>query len=214
MTMRARAVRVMITLGLALAGGAGLVLAGSSRASASCMPPTDVPTAISQSDIAVVGTVTSTRSRDRIATVRVEELWKGDVGGVFEVFGGPSEDNMATSVDRVYEVGGRYLLFALEPAAHGYQAAFGGRYEDSGCSTTQAWNAELAQFRPATATIIGGPKNAASSSTTEAPPARTASDPWWQVAAIIGSGSVLTAGAVAWRRRARKRPQVSAGVRP
>ncbi len=202
MTMHARTLRSVAVLALALSGGAALVLAGSDPAGASCMPPPDVPTAIAQSDIVVVGTVTSARSQDRVATVHVEERWKGDVDPTFEVFGGPAADGMATSVDRTYEVGGRYLLFAREPAAHGDPATFGGRYEDSGCSTTQAWTDALAQFRPATATIIGDNGDGVPPvSTSGAPPASHATDVrWWLVVVIVGSGSVLTATVISWRR--------------
>lgn len=204
MIMHARTFRSVFMLALALFGGAALALAGSDRAGASCMPPADVPTAITQSDIVVVGTVTSARSQDRVATVHVEELWKGDVNASFEVFGGPAADGMATSVDRTYEVGGRYLLFAREPAAHGDTPTFGGRYEDSGCSTTQAWSDALAQYRPATATILGGNDDVVPPvSKPGAPPASDTTDTrWWIVAAIVGVGSVLIATVILWRRSA------------
>lgn len=208
MTMHARTFRSVTVLALALSGGTALVLAGSDLAGASCMPPADVPTAISQSDIVVVGTVTSARSQDRVATVRVEERWKGDVGPTFEVFGGPAVDGMATSVDRTYEVGGRYLLFAREPAAHGDPATFGGRYEDSGCSTTQAWTDALAQFRPATATIIGD--NADGVPPASTPRVLTASHAtdarWWLLAVIVGSALVVTASVISRRRSATEPP--------
>ncbi len=129
-----------------------LLAAGSTRpAAASCAAPISITDALAHADIVVVGTVTATRSHDRIATVTVEETWKGAVGTTFEVFGGPDRDNEATSVDRTYQVGQRYLLFASEPAAHGNAAIFGGRYEDNSCSTTQIWDPALAQYRPATA---------------------------------------------------------------
>ncbi len=119
-----------------------------SAARASCAPPLVIADAVAQSDVVVVGTVTATRSRDRIASVRVEESWKGNAKGDFEVQGGPANDNEATSVDRTYAVGTRYLLFAYEPASHGSPSTFGGKYEDNNCSATQTWNSSLSAFRP------------------------------------------------------------------
>lgn len=110
--------------------------------------------AISQADIVVVGTVLKTRSLNRIATVQVEDVWKGDVGAKFELVAGPSSDRSFTSVDRTYELGQRYLLFGFEPAAHGARATFGARIEDNRCSLTQPYHDELAADRPATAHLI------------------------------------------------------------
>ncbi len=139
-----------------------VTLAWPAPAGASCIPPLAVPDAIAQADLVVVGTVTATRSRDRIANVAVEEIWKGDVGPTVEVFGGPDREDAATSVDRVYEVGTRYLIFAFEPGAHAALGTFGGQYEDTDCSTTQPWNESLAAFRPATATTVTPPSTAPS----------------------------------------------------
>lgn len=202
--MHARTFRSVAALALALCAGPALVLAGSDPAGASCTPPEDVPTAIAKSDIVVVGTVTSTRSQNRIATIHAEEIWKGDVDPSFEVFGGPSSGNMATSVDRTYDIGGRYLLFAHEPAAHGDPPTFGGRYEDSSCSTTQTWSDALGQFRPTTATIVGRDQDGGPPvSTRGLPPApRPADLGWWLAAGIIGSGLVVTVAVISWWRKA------------
>jgi hypothetical protein len=128
------------------------VVVAASPAGASCAPPLGVADAIARADVVVVGTVTATRSRDRIATIRIEESWRGAVGGSVEVAGGPATENMATSVDRTYRPGVRYLVIAREPSAHGEQGTFGSRYEDNGCSATRPWTDDLARFRPATAT--------------------------------------------------------------
>ena len=139
------------------------------QASASCAPPVAISSAVAQSDVVVVGTVVATRSRGRIATLAVDEVWTGQVDNTFEVYGGPPDDNTATSVDRTYDVGTRDLLFAYEPRAHGSSPIFGGRYEDNDCSNTQPWNETLAAFRPGSATIVSGP--------VESPRAHPASSP-------------------------------------
>lgn len=118
------------------------------------MAPLSVPDALAQADLVVVGTVTATRSRDRVATVAADEVWKGPVHQTFEVYGGPAQDNTATGVDRTFQTGSRYLIFAIEPAAHGYQSSFGGRYEASACSTTRLWENTLAAYRPPTTTVL------------------------------------------------------------
>ncbi|MGH9185353.1 MAG: hypothetical protein ACRD0U_06015, partial [Acidimicrobiales bacterium] len=85
----------MVAVGLAVA-------ATAPRAVASCMPQPSLETAIEQTPIVIVGTVSSTRSRDRIATVNVDEVWKGTIEPTFELWAGPEQDNEATSVDRTY----------------------------------------------------------------------------------------------------------------
>ena len=106
-----------------------------------------------------------------------------------EVYGGPAQDNTATSVDRTYRVGTRYLVFAFEPAAHNSPGTFGGRYEDTNCSTTQSWTDSLAQFRPTTATIVPPPTTSAPA-TRPAAPERAGTTPWFigvaAVATVVG----------------------------
>ncbi|MGI8791870.1 MAG: hypothetical protein ACR2H3_01610 [Acidimicrobiales bacterium] len=196
---RAVAVSVVLVCGLFL-------LAGPVQpAGASCAAPLDVPDAIVQSDVVIVGTVTATRSRDRIATVNVEEVWKGDVGNAFQVAGGPAKDNAATSVDRTYAVGTRYLIFAIEPGAHSSRGTFGARYEDGNCSTTQTWSESLSAFRPASASVV-----------TEPPPTSVLTRPgatspgesrtaWWLLAAVFATATV--AGAALVRARFQRRRQ-------
>ena len=94
-----------------LATFAVLAVVSPTAAHASCMPPLELAAAIEQADVVVVGTVTATTSRSRIATLDVDEVWKGDVGATFEVAGGARGD-VASTVDRTYESGTRYLLFA------------------------------------------------------------------------------------------------------
>lgn len=168
------------------------------------MAQLDVGDAIEQSDVVVVGTVTATRSRNRIATVKVEEVWKGDVGNTFQVAGGPANGNAATSVDRTYAVGTRYLLFAMEPGAHSSQGTFGARYEDSNCSTTQTWSESLSPFRPARATVVTDPPPTPVSTRPGAVATREGPPAWWLLATVFASATVAGAGLVRARFR---RPQ-------
>ena len=170
-------------------------------AAASCAPRLTVSDAIAQSDLVVVGTVTSARSRNRIATVAVDEAWKGDVGSTVEVFGGPSADNSATSVDRTYDVGVRYFIVAYDPKAHGYPSVFGGHYEDASCSVTQPWTEALAAFRPTTAKVLPPPPP---TSAVVLPADHKESDSatrWWVAVCAAAVRIVLTA--LWWIRRRR-----------
>ncbi|GAC1600995.1 MAG: hypothetical protein NVS3B21_28390 [Acidimicrobiales bacterium] len=190
---------------LTVAASAVFVTSGVVPASASCVAPVPIPDAVTQADVVVVGTVTATRSENRVATIRVEERWKGTVGNTFEVVGGAGTERMATSVDRTYEVGRRYLVFAQEPAAHGAPGTFGGRYEDNNCSSTQPWNENLAQFRPETAAIIGAGQVGAGQVT---PPSRSSSlrhshrsDLVWVPLAIVIAVVVVVGMTYRGRRR-------------
>ena len=174
-------------------------------AAASCAPPMSTAQAIANADVVVVGTVSSTRSRDRVATVSVEEVWKGSVGNSFEVFGGPDRDDAATSVDRTYRVGVRYLLLAFEPAAHGSPGTFGGRYEDTACSATQPWDDSLARFRPSTAAIVAASTTSPPRSSSPVTDSASRRNGVWKI--VVGAaiaGAALT-GTVLWRRARRAR---------
>ncbi len=181
-------------------------------AGASCVAQLDVADAIEQSDVAVVGTVTATRSRDRIATVKVEEVWKGDVGNTFQVAGGPAKDDTRTSVDRTYAVGTRYLLFAIEPGAHSSQGTFGARYEDNNCSTTQTWSESLSAFRPADATVVKDPPPTPVSTRPGAVATQESPTAWWLLATVFASATVTGAGLVRARFQRRRRRTDSSDV--
>ncbi|MDP9334058.1 MAG: hypothetical protein M3Q30_12235 [Actinomycetota bacterium] len=113
-----------------------------------------------RADLVVVGVVTRVTNRDRWATVAVEEVWKGTWSerrvnvraGPADPPGGTTE--AASSVDRSYVLGTRYLMFASDPKAHGWVASWGadGRFEDNNCSATQPYvAATLDRFRPTNA---------------------------------------------------------------
>ena len=170
-------------------------------AAASCAPPVGIPEAIRRADVVVVGTVTATHSRDRIATVSIDEVWKGNIAETFEVHGGPTADNMMTTVERTYTAGRRYLIFAFEPTAHDSTGSFGARYEDNNCSNTQPWQASLARYRPSAATNRPEAAPPASPVPAVSTPSDRTTIPWLAIG--VGGAAVLAAGAVLAGRRRR-----------
>lgn len=116
-------------------------------AAASCaMPEGTLQQRLDRADIAFVGTVTSTKSDGRLARVAVEEVWRGQVGPDATVMGGEVRPFSASSVDRQYETGARYLFVPAD--------GDGATFADNACSDTVAWEADLEELRPETVTMI------------------------------------------------------------
>ena len=110
---------------------------------ADCMMPPPVEEAAQTAEIVFVGTVAETSNHNSWASVVVEEIWRGpDQPEAVIVKGGPA-GNMATSVDRFFEVGVKYLFFPYADEAGGLA--------DNSCTNTVPWAADLAQLRPADA---------------------------------------------------------------
>lgn len=108
---------------------------------ADCMMPPPVQEAAQTAEIVFVGTVAETSNRNAWASVVVEEVWRGpDQPAAVVVKGGPA-GNMATSVDRAFEAGMKYLFFPYPDEAGGLT--------DNSCTNTVEWSADLAQLRPA-----------------------------------------------------------------
>lgn len=104
------------------------------------MQPPPIEMAMDSADIVFVGTVTATDMGATWATVQVEEIWKGpDQPSVVLVKGGPGP-GAATSIDRTFQLGVKYLFF---PNVDG--AAFG----DNACTSTTPWSDGLQALRPA-----------------------------------------------------------------
>ncbi|MBI2781595.1 MAG: hypothetical protein HYX55_07355 [Chloroflexi bacterium] len=115
------------------------LLAAPTSALASCVAPLPLDAAFSSADIVFVGTVTGTSNRDTWANVAVEEIWKGpDQARSIVIQGGPA-GNAATSVDREFKVGAKYLFFPYvsEGALH-----------DNNCTPTMPWTDDLLKLRP------------------------------------------------------------------
>jgi hypothetical protein len=109
-------------------------------ANASCALPPGGDALWKTADVVFVGTVTDIANNARWATVRVEEVWKGPDQPVQVVVRGGPEGNVATSVDRTYNIGTRYL-FAL--------ASVDGALVDSACSgTTGEDQIDIDSIRP------------------------------------------------------------------
>lgn len=105
-----------------------------------CLPPDDLGLAIASGQVVIVGIVERAENQGRWATVRVEERWYGADGvrDTVQVRGGP-EPGTATSADRSFVAGQRYLFVARGGA---------GVLEDNLCTPTRPWTADLAQYRP------------------------------------------------------------------
>jgi hypothetical protein len=158
---------------------------------ASCAVTPHLASAISDAPAVFVGTVTSVDHAGRVATVHVEDIWKGRVSADVQLVGTPDLSAGATSVDRYYSVGQKYLFIPY--------AGSDNSFEDNNCTLTQAYTAGLVTFRPA-----GAPGQPAatrgSGAAVPAPAPQTASWPLF----IVGGGLivvVIVMLAIAQRRR-------------
>ena len=132
---------------------ASFMFAVAGPALASCAPPAPIDQALAEANTVFVGMVTALEHQGRVATFAVHEVWKGDIGAMVTVSGGPSPSEIeraagegltvATSVDRTYVAGATYLVVSY--------AAEGEVLLDNGCSATQFYRAELDRHRPASA---------------------------------------------------------------
>ena len=93
--------------------------------------------------VVFIGTVVGTSNSDRLARVKVETVWKGDgVPTYLTVSGTPAGGGAATSVDRTFRVGHRYLFAPYSGPSP---------YQDNNCSPTQEYSSSLDALRPSTA---------------------------------------------------------------
>lgn len=160
------------------------VLVPTGIALASCaMDERSLEQQVAESQVVFVGTVVGLEDQQRTALFDVQEVWKGpDIPGQVAVRGGPGEPNMATSVDRSWRPGQRYLVMPYVE---------GGRLADNSCSPTRPWEDELAQARP---DEVRRPTSAGA----DDGGAATASSTPWIVGAVVavalvgGVGYVLT----------------------
>lgn len=133
----------------------GFTLLPTVAAHASCAARPPLPEVYAGAEVVFTGTVTATEGRDRIATVQVEDVWKGaPLPESVEVRGGPRGENVATSVDRHFQVGTRYLFFPTNRRAP---------FKDNNCSATRPYRAALERLRddpPPGAAPAPGPPSA------------------------------------------------------
>ena len=171
-----------------------IVVGRSSQADAICAgtypdgQPQTIAAALDNADAIVVGMVLSTSNMNRYATVRVEEIWRGDVESqIIQIKGGvgPTGGNFATvgEHDRYYRADSRYL-FELSGS--------GSRFADDMCSVTVEWDDSLRLDRPVDARSAAGlPEHAASTNRV------------WLVA-IAAAALAATLTAIGIRRRVAK----------
>ncbi len=120
---------------------AWLALTAPSMALGSCAQPPELAQHVAAGDVVFVGSVQALADNDRAATFAVEEQWQGiDLPATVQVEGGTGDPTSATSADRHYRLGARYLVSAL---------LSDGRLTDNACSGTREWSDELAALRPA-----------------------------------------------------------------
>jgi hypothetical protein len=132
----ARPVRALAAVAVAVAS-----LLAPTAASASCVPPPPDGAPWAAADVVFLGTVTSIANNARWATVHVEEVWVGPDQPVEVVVRGGPEGDTATSVDRTYLVGARYVFGVT---------VVDGELQDSACSgTTLAEAIDVDAMRPA-----------------------------------------------------------------
>lgn len=118
-----------------------LVLISPSVVLADCMMPPPIGEAVEAADVAFVGTVTAAQQMNRWATVAVTEVWRGPDQPEFVLVKGGPAGNMATSVDRSFEVGVTYLFVPHFDAREGLT--------DDSCTSTTPWREELVALHPA-----------------------------------------------------------------
>jgi hypothetical protein len=157
------------------------------EASASCaVLPGQAPGSFASAAVVFVGTVMSTSNHDREATVKVESIWRGpDMLTYVRVIGTPEPSAQATSVDRTFQTGQRYLFVLGNPSSP---------FQDNACSATQPYTSGLASQAPADARAPqpGGDPGL---------PSAISLLPWSGVGLIL---IVAGAGLIAWRRRTRE----------
>jgi hypothetical protein len=110
-------------------------------ASASCAMPIPIEEAIRSAEVVITGTVTAVENDGRWATVEVHEIWKGpDLPATVIIRGGPGPGS-ASSIDRTFTAGARYLFVAGLDGQGGLS--------DNACSATIEMAAGDNALRPA-----------------------------------------------------------------
>jgi hypothetical protein len=170
-------------------------LGSAPAAKASCAPAPPLRNSIAEADIVFVGAVVALAHDGRTATFRVEDVWKGKVGETVVVHGGPGiagiesaaarGEGVASSVDRSYRMGTRYLVLPFGRS--------GNVLRDSICSNTRPYADRFGSLRPAGAHPPLAEGGVPASSI--APGDGSDSSTWPVVALLAAAG--LTTG-VAW----------------
>lgn len=135
--------RILSALGLVVAA---LLVPAPASASCAILPGSEDQWRTA--DSVFVGTVTAVENNARWAKVSVEEIWIGpDQAAEVIVRGGSEDVGTASSVDRQYEVGIRYLFAVM---------IVDGTLQDNACSgTTPVEVIDLDSMRPSDSRTLG-----------------------------------------------------------
>lgn len=183
---------------LCVVAGGLAALALAPRAEAICAVPPSLERRLADARIVFVGVVVELEHRRRTATFRVEEVWKGRVGRTVTVHGGPTDDYAASSVERKYAAGVRYLVVPYRSRRDVVL--------DNMCSATRRYKPSLDQLRPADAVVIP-PQRLDPPRPDSAPLAlpETNGTGRWLVVGLVLSGAALAAGLAGGLVRGRTR---------
>jgi hypothetical protein len=117
-----------------------LVAAFPAAAVASCAVQLPLTESLAASSTVFTGTVVAVDGGDRIATVLVDEVWKGGpLSEQVEVRGGPGDPQSITSVDRSFVRGDKYLFVPINDTPP---------FQDNACTATREYSPELEGSRP------------------------------------------------------------------
>lgn len=117
-------------------------------AHASCAVQLPLSESLAVSSVVFTGTVVSVAGGDRVATVLVDEVWKGGaLPEQVEVRGGPGDPQSITSVDRSFVKGDKYLFVPINEAPP---------FEDNACTATQEYSPGLENARSLDGSGDGG----------------------------------------------------------
>jgi hypothetical protein len=131
-----------------------LVLVVPSAARASCAVQLPLTDSLAASSVVFTGTVVSVDGGDRIATVLVDEVWKGGpLPERVEVRGGPGDPRSITSVDRSFVTGDKYLFVPINDSPP---------FEDNACTATREYSPQLEDARSLDGAGTGGQAQAGS----------------------------------------------------
>jgi hypothetical protein len=162
------------------------LLAAPAGALADCAEPLPLEKAVIVNEFVFVGTVESADAQGRLATVKVEEVWRGDpatavtVDGTLDPTTGIGED------DRVFRAGIRYLFLP---------SIVDGRFVDNLCTSTTEWQDGFEALRPPDV------RPPSATSTAEGPLAFLGSLVLPAITVLIVGGGVLGVAFVVARRR-------------
>ncbi|MGH2821368.1 MAG: hypothetical protein ACRDJ5_12015 [Actinomycetota bacterium] len=121
-------------------------------AGASCVTAPPLKRAVARARTAFVGRVLATSNEGRWATVDVLELWRGDpVPEQVHIQAGPADPilpfiGVASSTDRHFRVGARYLFFPY--------GRKGRVFQDNNCTSTTRFGPRVRRLRPAGAVAM------------------------------------------------------------